>query len=170
MPQEIQPPSQPFIIDSQVTASFSGSAPPWECTFQLEGKALPFNSYLQTWISGEEGQVSDSLGQVLLLPANMVHYVDCRDDDLVLKLKWYTITIRFSSTRAFCQCLFPHLFIYFTYFYCISVIKFTSVTSRSGITLTLPFGWYRPPNWPMWWRVGWRMPKRRPTRKIPLNR
>lgn len=37
--------------------------------------------------------MSDSLGQPLLLPADMEHYIGCKDDELVLKLKWHTMAI-----------------------------------------------------------------------------
>lgn len=99
-PQETQTLSQHIIIDSQVMASSLDSAVPWECTFQLRDKALPSNSYLRTQRNGEGGQVSDSLGQALLLSTNMEHYSSCRDDDLVLKLKSHTIAVRFTSTQA----------------------------------------------------------------------
>ena len=83
--------SQAVIIG--VAASSSGSATPLKCSFHLGDKVLPSNSYVETWRNGKGGLVSDSLGQVLLLPANLEHYSDYKDDDLVLKLKWHTIVV-----------------------------------------------------------------------------
>lgn len=104
------------VIGSQIVASSSGSAAPWECSFQLGYKALPSNSFLRTWRSGEGGHVLDSVGQALLLPADMEHYAGCRDDDLVLKLKWHTVAVRsvsyamtiilLSLPLSFCTLLF----------------------------------------------------------------
>ena len=130
-----------MIIGPQVTASSSGLAAPWECSFQLRDKALPSNSFLQTQRSGEGGQVSDSLGQALLLPTDMEHYFDYRDSDLVLKLKWHMIAICFASSQAlllaplythYCDhypiCIHIHILVCsFIYFFI-----FLSVTNWSG--------------------------------------
>ena len=122
IPQETQPLSQPVIIGSQVVASSSSSAAPWECTFQLGDKALPSNSYVQIWRNGEGGHMSNSLEQALLLHADMKHYSGCWDDDLVLKLKWHIITVRFTFVWALlliyiyiyiCSYYYYFLFIYF---------------------------------------------------------
>ena len=86
----------------------SGSVALWECTFQLGGQSPAFqllSSNLEKWRGGPGIQ---QLGQALLLSVDMVHYVGCRDDDLVLKLKWHTIVVRFTSTQAFGQWLFIH--------------------------------------------------------------
>lgn len=44
--------------------------------------------------------MSDSLGHALLFPADMEHYTGYRDDHLVLKLKWHTIVVSFSSPKS----------------------------------------------------------------------
>ncbi|KAF3950438.1 hypothetical protein CMV_023811 [Castanea mollissima] len=64
---------------------------PRECSFQLGDKTLPSNLYFRTWRSSEGGHVSYSLRQALMVSADMEHYADCSDDDLVLKLKWHTV-------------------------------------------------------------------------------
>lgn len=109
-------------------ASSSGLAAPWECTFQLGDKALPSSSYIRTWRSGEGDQVSNSIRHALLLSTDIEHYIGCRGNDLVLKLKWHTIVVSSISSQAF-----------------INIIKFTSVTSRFGIILTLFFNYSRYP-------------------------
>lgn len=95
--RETQLGNQPVIIGSQVTTSYCGSKASWECSFQLGDKSLPSISYLLTWRSGKGGHVFDCLGQALLFSADMEHYASCRVDDLVLKLKWYTVVVYFVS-------------------------------------------------------------------------
>ena len=81
------------MIGSHVASTSSTSTSEWECNFQLGDKVLPNDSYVRTWRNGLWGQVSDSLGKALLLPADLGHYLDCWDEDIVLKLKWHTIAV-----------------------------------------------------------------------------
>lgn len=81
------------MIRSHVTFTSSTSSSRGECNFQLEDKVLPTNSYIRTWRNGLRGQVFDSLGMAILLLANLDHYLDSRDEDIVLKLKWHTIAV-----------------------------------------------------------------------------
>ena len=84
----------------------------WKCTFHLGDKVLPTDSSIQTWRSGLGGQVSDSLKQALLLPANLDHYAVYRDEDIILKLKWYTIAMSIPSLNRYC--FHYYLFLYFS--------------------------------------------------------
>lgn len=110
--RETQPKNQPIIIGSQVTISYFGSEALWECSFQLRDKALPSSSYLLTWRSGKGGHVFDSLGQALLLSADMEHYASCQVDNLVLKLKWHTVVVCFVSCILIIIILYLSLLFY----------------------------------------------------------
>lgn len=50
--------------------------------------------HLRMWIQGEANVLIDSLSKALLLPDDMHFWKDCKDEDIVLNLKWHTITIR----------------------------------------------------------------------------
>lgn len=54
---------------------------------------LPSNSYMQTWRNGLGGQVSDNLGQALLLLEDLKYWLNGRDEDIALNLKWHTIAV-----------------------------------------------------------------------------
>nr|POE75058.1 hypothetical protein CFP56_15847 [Quercus suber] len=89
----IPPTDQPPTTVSHVASTSLTSTSGWECNFQLGDKVLPIDSYIWTWRNGLRGQVSDSLGKALLLLADLNHYTDCQDKDIVPKLKWHTIAI-----------------------------------------------------------------------------
>lgn len=72
---------------------------------------------VQTWRSGLGGQVIESLGQALLLPADIEHYSSCWDKDLVLKLKWHSIVVSIPPTFSHPSSI---IFILF-YLFCLSV-------------------------------------------------
>lgn len=93
---------QPTIIGSHVASTSSTPSIGWECTFHLGDKVLFTDSYVRTWRGGLRGQVSNSLEQALLLPANLKHYVSCRDEDIILKLKWHTIAVSILSLNCYC--------------------------------------------------------------------
>ena len=91
------PVNQPTIIGFWVASTFLNPSTRWECTFHLGDKVLPSDSYIQIWRSGLGVQVFDSHRKALLLPADLEHYSSCQDEDLILKLKWHTITVSFCS-------------------------------------------------------------------------
>ena len=92
---------------------------------------MPTDSYTRTWRNGLRGQVSDSLGKALLLPANLEHYADFQDEDIVLKLRWHTV--------AMSICI-PHL-LSFLYYYAFTFSNFYTnfISVNTRITLTFPF-------------------------------
>ena len=133
------------MIGSHVASTSSTSTFRWECNFQLGDKVLTIDSYAQTWKNGLRGQVSNSLGKALLFPANLDYYADCRDEDIVLKLRWHTVAI---------SIFIPHL-LSFLYYYAFTFSNFYTnfISVNTWITLTLPYYLcYRPrlPNQPMW--------------------
>lgn len=85
-------------IGSHVASSSSTAR--WECIFQLGDKVLPTDSFVCTWWNSLKGEAFDSLGKALLLPNDMDHYVGCRDDDLISKLKWHTIAVSIPNSWA----------------------------------------------------------------------
>lgn len=48
---------------------------------------------MQTWRNGLGGQVSDNLGQALLLLEDLKYWLNGRDEDIALNLKWHTIAV-----------------------------------------------------------------------------
>ena len=119
------------MIGSHVASTSSTSTFKWEYNFQLGDKVLPTDSYTRTWRNGLRGQVSDSLGKALLLPANLEHYADFQDEDIVLKLRWHTV--------AMSICI-PHL-LSFLYYYAFTFSNFYTnfISVNTRITLTFPF-------------------------------
>lgn len=95
----MSPADQRTVVKSHVASTSSTSG--WECTFHLGDKVLPTNSFVQTWRKGLNGQISDSLGNALLLLVDINHYVDCRDKDVISKLKWHIIAVSISIPRTF---------------------------------------------------------------------
>lgn len=76
----------------------------------LGDKSFPNDSFVQTWRSGLGGQVVESLGYALLLPADIKHYSGYRDEDLIHKLKWQNIAV--STPPPLFVSLLLSLFIY----------------------------------------------------------
>lgn len=83
-------------------ASYSTSLTPgWKCTFSLGKEPLLATSILQTWRKGEGGCIADNLGQALMLPKDVHFWVNVKDKDMVLNLKWHTITVSVLSRYFF---------------------------------------------------------------------
>lgn len=65
--------------------------------------------------------MSNNLEKALLLPVDLEHYFGCKDDDLILKLKWHNIAISFYLFEPFLFCLFDS--VHFIIFVCFFVYK-----------------------------------------------
>ena len=62
------------------------SLPDGNAPFSWEIKVLPVDSSFQTCRNDLDEKISDSHGQALLLLADMNHYADCQNEDIILEL------------------------------------------------------------------------------------
>ena len=80
--------------------------------------------------------MSDSLGKTLLLPADLKHYLGCQDDDLILKLKWHNIAVRFYLFEPLPFCLAVYFIIIIIVYFLFSFLLFISVSNWDILTLS----------------------------------
>ena len=62
-------------------------------SFTLGEEPIPATTFIRTWRKGADGWVAESLGNALMLLENVHFREEIADKDIVLNLKWHSITV-----------------------------------------------------------------------------